>query len=243
MRKIERLANRVAMLALWVPAAPMALAAQTAAIAQATDEVRSIRLRLEERNAAIRTAHLELRFGNVDLDGTKADGRIELYFDGANYLQRLHLGGARLVEMEKDGVLHRHTVDPDGNLSRSSTSDADGTIELAFRTLLPSLTPEPANVVQDGSAGSTRGDYLKIAQAGEVFWIDRETVDVVRTERSDAVVEYGNFVVRDGLRFPTLVATRSVRTGNVVTLEVDHVELNGPIDPALFATLDPSDHP
>ena len=64
------------MLALWVPTAPMALPAQTAAPAQATDEVHSIRLRLEERNAAIRTAHLELRFRNSDFDGAKGDGRI-----------------------------------------------------------------------------------------------------------------------------------------------------------------------
>ena len=124
------------MLALLVPTALMALPAQTGALAQATDEVRSIRLRLEERNAAIRTVHLE-----------------------------------------------------------------------------------------------------------NVFWIDRETGDVVRMERSYAVVDYGNFVVRDGLRFPTRISSRTVATDEVVALEVDHVELNGPIDPALFATLDPSGHP
>ncbi len=231
------------MLALWVPTAPMALPTQAAALAQAADEVRSIRLRLEERNAAIRTAHLELRFGNVDLDGTKADGRIELYFDGANYLQRLHLGGAVLVEMEKDGVLHRYTIDPDGNATRISTSDARGSIERSFWSLLPSLTPEPANLVEDESTVPASEDHLKIAQTGTVFWIDRETGDVVRMERSDAVAEYGNFVVRDGLRFPTRISTRTVATGEVVTLEVDHVELNDPIDPALFATLDPSGHP
>ncbi len=231
------------MLALWIPTAPMALPAQTAALAQATDEVRSIRLRLEERNAAIRTAHLELRFGNVDLDGTKADGRIELYFDGANYLQRLHLGGAVLVEMEKDGALHSYTIDPDGNPTRISTSDARGSIERSFWSLLPSLTREPANLVEDESAVSASEDHRTIAQAGNVFWIDRETGDVVRMERSDAVVEYGNFVVRDGLRFPTRISSRIVATGEVVTLEVDHVELNGPIDPALFATLEPPGHP
>jgi hypothetical protein len=82
------------MLALWVQTAPMALPAQAATLAQATDEIRSIRSRLEERNAATRTAHLELRFRDVDFDGTKGDGRIELYFDGANHLQRAHLGGA-----------------------------------------------------------------------------------------------------------------------------------------------------
>lgn len=238
-----RLAKRFAMFALWVPTAPMALAAQTAALAQATDEVRSIRLRLEERNAAIRTAHLELRFGNVELDGTKADGRIELYFDGANYLQRLHLGGAVLVEMEKDGALHSYTIDPDGNPTRISTSDARGSIEQSFWSLLPSLTPEPANLVEDESAASAGEDHLKIVQAGTVLWIDRGTTDVVRMERSDAVAEYGNFVVRDGLRFPTRISTRTVATGEVVTLEVDHVELNGPVDPALFATLDPPGHP
>ena len=64
------------MLALWVPASPMALPAQTAALAQPADEVRSIRLRLEERNAAIRAAHLELRFRNFDFDGAKGDGCI-----------------------------------------------------------------------------------------------------------------------------------------------------------------------
>ena len=237
------LASRLAVLALWVPAASMALSAQTATLAQAADDVGSIRSRLEERNAAIRTAHLELRFDNVDFDGTKGGGRIELYFDGASCLQRLHVGGAILVEMEKDGALHRYTIDPGGNPIRRSTSDADGRIERAFWSFLPSLTQESAHLVQDESAGSPSGDYLKIAQAGEVFWIDRETADVVRAERSDAVVEYGNFVVRDGLRFPTRVSTRSVRTGNVVTLEVDHVELNGPVDPALFATPDPSVHP
>lgn len=231
------------MLALWAPAAPMALAAQTAAIAQATDEVGSIRLRLEERNAAIRTAAVELRFDNVDFDGTKGAGRIELYFDGANYFQRLHVGGAILVEMEKDTTFHRYTIDPDGNMSRSSTSDADGTIERAFWSLLPSLTPEPAHLVEDESAVSASQDHLKIAQAGNVLWIDSETGDVVRLERSDAVAEYGNFVVRDGLRFPTRISTGTVATGDVVTLEVDHVELNGPIDPALFATLDPSGRP
>lgn len=231
------------MLALWVPAAPMALPAQTAVLAQAADEVRSIRLRLDERNAAIRTAHLELRFGNVDLDGTKADGRIELYFDGANYLQRLHLGGAVLVEMEKDGALYSYTIDPDGNPTRISTSDARGSIERSFWSLLPSLTREPANLVEDESAVSASEDHLTIAQAGNVFWIDRETGDVVRMERSGAVVEYGNFVVRDGLRFPTRISSRTVATGEVVTLEVDHVELNGPVDPALFATLDPPGHP
>ena len=62
-------------------------------------------------------------------------------------------------------------------------------------------------------------------------------------ERSDAVAEYGNFVVRDGLRFPTRISTRTEATGNGVTLEVDHVELNGPVDPVLFATLDPSGNP
>jgi len=231
------------MLALWAPAVPMALLIQTATLAQATDEVRSIRQRSEERNAAIRTAHLELRFGNVDLDGTKADGRIELYFDGANYLQRLHLGGAVLVEMEKDGVLLRYTIDPEGTPTPSSTSDASGSIERAFWSLLPSLTAEPANLVEDESAVTASEDYPKIAQAGSVFWIDRETGDVVRTERSDAVAEYGNFVVRDGLRFPTRVSTRSMATGDVVTLEVDHVELNGPVDPALFAIPDPSGRP
>ena len=231
------------MLALWVPAAPMALSAQTAAIAQAPDELHSVRLRMEERNAAIRTAHLELRFGSFDLDGTKADGRIELYFDGANYLQRLHLGGAVLVEMEKDGALHRYTIDPDGNPTRISTSDARGSIERSFWSLLPSLTPEPANLVEDESTVSASEDHLKIAQAGIVFWIERATGDVVRMERSDAVAEYGSFVVRDGLRFPTRIWTRTLATGEVVTLEVDHVELNGPVDPALFATLDPPGHP
>ena len=231
------------MLALWVPAAPMALPAQPAVLAQAADEVRSIRLRLEERNAAIRTAHLELRFGNVDLDGTKADGRIELYFDGANYLQRLHLGGAVLVEMEKDGALHSYTIDPDGNPTRISTSDARGSIERSFWSLLPSLTPEAANLVEDESTASASEDHLKIAQAGNVFWIDRETGDVVRMERTDAVAEYENFVVRDGLRFPTRISTRTVATGEVVTLEVEHVELNGPIDSGLFATPAPSVHP
>ena len=137
---MSRLANRLAILALWVQTAPMALPAQTAALAQATDEVRSIRLRLEERNAAIRTAHLELRFSNFDFDGAKGDGRIELYFDGANWLQRLHLGGAILVSMEKDGGLHSHTIDPDGNVTRISTSDARGSIERFFWGLLPSLT-------------------------------------------------------------------------------------------------------
>ena len=231
------------MLALWIPAAPMALPAQPATLAQATDEVRSIRLRMDERNAAIRTAHLELRFSNFDFDGTKADGRIELYFDGANYLQRLHLGGAVLVEMEKDGALHSYTIEPDGNPTRISTSDARGSIERSFWSLLPSLTPEPANLVEDESALSASEDPLKIAQAGIVFWIDRETGDVVRMERSDVVAEYGNFVVRDGLRFPTRISSRTVATGNVVTLEVDHVELNGPVDPALFATLEPPGHP
>lgn len=240
---MSRLANRLGMLALWVPIAPMALPTQTAALAQVTDEVRSIRMRLEERNAAIRTAHLELRFGNVDLDGTKADGRIELYFDGASYLHRLHLGGAILVEMEKDGTLHRYTINPDGNRTPSSTSDSNRTIERAFWSLLPSLTPESANLVEDESAVSASEDHLKIAQAGNVFWIDRETGDVVRTERSDAVAEYGNFVVRDGLRFPTRVSTRTVATGDVVTLEVDHVELNGPVDPVLFVTPEVSGRP
>ena len=221
----------------------MALPTQTATLAQATDEVRSIRLRLEERNAAIRSAHLDLRFRDFDFDGAKGDGRIELYFDGANYLQRVHVGGAVLVSMEKDGALHSHTIDPDGNVIRISTSDARGSIERFFWGLLPSLTLEPANLVEDESAVSASEDRLKIAQAGNVFWIDRETGDVVRMERSYAVVEYGNFVVRDGLRFPTRVSSRTVATGEIVTLEVDHVELNGSIDPALFATLDPSGHP
>ena len=231
------------MLALSIPAAPLALPAQTATLAQATDEVRTIRLRLEERNASIRTAHLELRFRNFDLDGTKADGRIELYFDGANYLQRLHLGGAVLVSMEKAGALHSYTIDPDGNVTRISTSDARGSIERFFWGFLPSLTLDPANLVEDESAVSPTEDHLKIAQAGNVFWIDRETGDVVRMERSYVVVEYGNFVVRDGLTFPTRISSRIVATGNVVTLEVDHVELNGPVDPALFATLDQPGHP
>ena len=225
------------MLALWVPAAPMALPAQAA------DEVRSIRLRMEERNASIWTAHLELRFSNFDFDGAKGDGRIELYFDGANWLQRLHVGGAILVEVEKDGVRHHYTIDPDGNPTRISTSDARGSTERSFWSLLPSLTPEPANLVEDESTVSASEDHLKIAQAGIVFWIERATGDVVRMERSDAVAEYGNFVVRDGLRFPTRISTRTVATGEVVTLEVDHVELNGAVDPALFATLDPSGHP
>lgn len=231
------------MLALWVPTAPMALPAQPAALAQTTDEVRSIRLRMEERNAAIRTAHLKLRFSNFDFDGAKGDGRIELYFDGANWLQRLHVGGAVLVSMEKDGALHSYTIDPDGNVTRSSTSDARGSIERFFWGLLPSLTLEPPNLVEDESAVSASEDRLKIAQAGNVFWIDRETGDVVRMERSYAVVEYGNFVVRDGLRFPTRISSRTVATGEVVTLEVDQVELNGPVDPGLFATLDPPGHP
>ncbi len=231
------------MLALWIPAAPMALPAQPAVLAQATDEVRSIRLRLDERNAAIRTAHLELRFSNFDFDGAKGDGRIELYFDGADWLQRLHVGGAILVEMEKDGARHHYTIDPDGNVTRISTSDARGAIERSFWSLLPSLTPEPANLVEDEPTVSASEDHLKIAQAGNVFWIDRETGDVVRVERSDAVAEYGNFVVRDGLRFPTRISTRTVATGEVVTLEVGDVELNGPIDPGLFATPAPSGHP
>ena len=221
----------------------MALPTQTATLAQATDEVRSLHQRLEGRNAAIRTAHLELRFGNFDLDGTKADGRIELYFDGANYLQRLHLGGAVLVEMEKGGVLLRYTIDPEGTPTPSSTSGASGSIERTFWGLLPSLTAEPANLVEDESAVTASEDYLKIAQAGSLFWVDRKTGDVVRTERSDAIAEYGNFVVRDGLRFPTRVSTRRMATGDVVTLEVDHVELNGPVDPALFAIPDPSGRP
>jgi hypothetical protein len=223
--------------------APMALLAQTATLAQATDEVRTIRLRLEERNASIRTAHLELRFRNFDFDGAKGDGRIELYFDGANYLQRLHLGGAILVSVERDGTLHSYTIDPAGNPAHISTSDARGSIERFFWGLLPSLTLEPANLVEDESTVSANEDHLKIAQAGNVFWIDRETGDVVRMKRSYAVVEYENFVVRDGLRFPTRISSRIVATGEVVTLEVDHVELNGPIDPALFATLDPPGHP
>ena len=231
------------MLALWIPTAPMALPAQTAALAQAKDEVRSIRLRLEERNAAVRTAHLELRFSNFDFDGAKGDGRIELYFDGANWLQRLHVGGAILVEMEKNGARHHYTIDPDGNVTRISTSDARGSIERFFWGFLPSLTLDPANPVEDESAVSPTEDHLKIAQAGNVFWIDRETGDVVRMERSYVVVEYGNFVVRDGLRFPTRVSSRTVATGEIVTLEVDHVELNGSVDPALFATLDPPGHP
>jgi hypothetical protein len=243
MRKIEQLANRFAILALWVPTAPMALPAQTVNLTQAADEIRSIRLRLEERNAAIRTAHLELRFDNVDFDGTKGDGRVELYFDGANYLQRLHVGGAVLVELEKDGSLYSHTIDPDGNPTRVSTRDARGSIERSFWSLLPSLTPEPANLVERESTVPASEDHLKIAQTGNVFWIDRETGDVVRMERSDAVAEYGSFVVRDGLRFPTRISTRTVATGEVVTLEVNHVEINGPVDPALFATPDPPGHP
>ena len=106
--------NRLAVFTLCVSTALMALPA----LSQATEEVRLLRARMEERNAAIRTAHLDLRFRDFDLDGTKADGRIELYFDGANYLQRLHLGGAVLVEIEKDDVLHRYTIDPDGNAHR-----------------------------------------------------------------------------------------------------------------------------
>ena len=243
MRKIERLASRLAMLALWIPAAPMALPAQTAGLVQATDEVRSIRLRLEERKAAIRTAHLDLRFSNFDFDGAKGDGRIELYFDGANWLQRLHVGDAILVSMEKDGALHSYTIDPDGNPTRISTSDARGSTERFFWGLLPSLTPEPANLVEDESAESASEDHLKIAQTGNVFWIDRETGDVVQMESSHVVVEYGSFVVRDGLGFPTRISSRTVATGGVVTLEVDHVELNGLVDPALFATLDPLGHP
>ena len=231
------------MLALWVPTALIAVPAQTAAPAQATDEVRSIRLRLEERNAAIRTAHLELRFDNVDFDGTKGGGRIELYFDGANYLQRLHVGGAILVEMEEvqcPSPLHdRPGREPDTELDERR----ERTVERAFWSFLPSLTQESAHLAQEESAGSPSGDCLKIAQAGEVFWIDRDTGDVVRMERSDAVAEYEGFVVRDGVKFPTRVSTRTVATGDVVTLEVDHVELNGPVDPALFAMLDPSGHP
>ncbi len=225
------------MLALAVPTA--ALPVHTPALVQEPDEVRSTRSRLEDRNVAIRTAHLELHFGNVDLDGTKADGRIELYFDGANYLHRLHLGGAVLVEMEKDGVLHRYTIDPDGNPTPTAKSEANGMIERAFWSLLPSLTPEPANLVEDESAASASGDHLLIAQSGTILWIDKGTGDVVRTERSDVVAEYGNFVVRDCFRFPTRVSTRAVATGDIVTLEVGHVKLNGPVDPVLFATPEP----
>ena len=91
------------------------------------------------------------------------------------YLQRVHLGGAVLVSMEKAGALHSHTIDPDGNLTRISTSDARGAIERSFWSLLPSLTPEPANLVEDESTASASEDHLKIAPAGTVFWIDRET--------------------------------------------------------------------
>ena len=222
--------NRLAVFTLWVSTALMAVPA----LPQATEEVRLVRARMEERNAAIRTAHLDLRFRDVDLDGTKADGRIELYFDGANYLQRLHLGGAVLVEIEKGDVRHRYTIDPDGNPTPVSTRDTNGKIERAFWSLLPSLTPEPASLVDEGSESTTSEDHLKIAQAGMVFWIDRETGDVVRIERSDAVSDFEDFVVRDGLRFPTRVSTRSVSTGEIVTLEVEHVELNGPVEPAMF---------
>lgn len=65
LRKNERRADRLAVLAPWVLAALIALLAQTAALAQVTDEVRSIRLRLEERSAAIRTAHLDSASTNV----------------------------------------------------------------------------------------------------------------------------------------------------------------------------------
>lgn len=106
---------------------------------------------------------MELRFDNVDFDATRGAGRIEMYFDGANYLLRLHVGGAVLVEMEKDSTLHRYTIEPDGNRTRSSTSEADGTIERSFWSLLPSLTPESAHLVEDESAGPSSEDHLKIA--------------------------------------------------------------------------------
>lgn len=168
---------------------------------------------MDERNAATRTALLDLRFCNVVLDGTKADGRIELYFDGASYLQRHYLGGAVLVEIEQDDVLQRYTIDPDWNPTRASTSDAKGTIERAFWGLLPSLTPEHADLVDDASESTTSKEHLKIAQTGTVFWVDGRTGDVVRTERSDAVSDFEEFVARDGLRFPTRISTRTVSTG------------------------------
>ena len=50
----------------------VALTAVPPALAQATADLQSTRVRMKDRNAAILTAHLELRFSNVDFDGTKA---------------------------------------------------------------------------------------------------------------------------------------------------------------------------